>query len=48
MYDLIIIGGAGFWGLLYWNVLVLAHNQIFRRMPRAMVRRAEWLDAVGT
>lgn len=39
---------AGLWGLLYWQVLVLAHNQIFRRMPRAMVSRAEWLEAIAT
>ena len=38
---------AGLWGLLYWNALVLAHNQIFRRMPRAMVRRAEWLESLS-
>jgi len=38
---------AGLWGLLYWNALVLAHNQIFRRMPRGMVRRAEWLESLS-
>jgi uncharacterized protein YbjT (DUF2867 family) len=35
---------AGLPGLVYWNSLVLVHAQIFQRMPRAMVRRAERLD----
>jgi hypothetical protein len=39
---------AGLPGLIYWNSLVLFHNRIFRLMPRAMVRRAEWLEAVST
>ena len=38
---------AGLPGLLYWHSLVLFHNRIFRLMPRAMVRRAEWLEAVS-
>lgn len=38
---------SGLLGLLYWNALVLAHNRIFRGMPRAMVRRAEWLESLG-
>ncbi|MEP7215460.1 MAG: SDR family oxidoreductase [Anaerolineaceae bacterium] len=37
---------AGVLGLLYWNSLTPMHKQIFRRMPEAMARRAEWLDAV--
>lgn len=37
---------SGLLGLLYWNTLVLAHNRIFRGMPRAMVRRAEWLESL--
>ncbi len=37
---------AGLPGLLYWHSLVLFHNRIFRGMPRAMVRRAEWLEGV--
>jgi len=31
----------GVWGLLYWYSLVPAHNFIFRRMPRNMVRATE-------
>jgi uncharacterized protein YbjT (DUF2867 family) len=38
---------SGVLGLLYWNSLVLAHNRIFRGMPHAMVRRAEWLESLG-
>ncbi len=38
---------SGTLGLLYWKALVLAHNRIFRGMPRAMVRRAEWLESLG-
>jgi uncharacterized protein YbjT (DUF2867 family) len=38
---------SGLLGLLYWNSLVLAHNRIFRGMPRATVRRAEWLESLG-
>ncbi|MFN0094773.1 MAG: SDR family oxidoreductase [Dehalococcoidia bacterium] len=37
---------AGLFGLLYWYSLVPAHNRIFRAMPRAIARRAEWLEAV--
>ena len=37
---------SGLLGLLYWNALVLAHNRIFRGMPRAIVRRAEWLESL--
>ena len=37
---------AGVIGLLYWHSLTIAHKQIFRRMPEAMARRAEWLDIV--
>lgn len=32
---------SGVWGLLYWYSLVPAHNFIFRRMPRNMIRAAE-------
>jgi len=32
---------SGVWGLLYWYSLVPAHNFIFRRMPRNIVRAAE-------
>jgi uncharacterized protein YbjT (DUF2867 family) len=39
---------AGLPGLVYWHSLVVFHNRIFRLMPRAMVRRAEWLDSVST
>ena len=39
---------AGLWGLLYWNALGLVHAQIFRRMPRSMVRSAEWLESPST
>jgi len=35
----------GVWGLLYWYALAPAHLFIFRRMSRAMLRRAEQLDA---
>jgi uncharacterized protein YbjT (DUF2867 family) len=35
----------GVWGLLYWYALAPAHLFIFRRMTRAMVRRAEQIDA---
>jgi uncharacterized protein YbjT (DUF2867 family) len=35
----------GVWGLLYWYALAPAHLFIFRRMTRAMMRRAEALDA---
>ncbi|HQR77785.1 MAG TPA: DUF2867 domain-containing protein, partial [Burkholderiaceae bacterium] len=31
----------GIWGLLYWYAMVPAHLFLFRRMTRAMVRRAE-------
>ena len=34
---------AGFWGLLYWYVLVPFHLFIFKGMTRAIVRRAERL-----
>jgi hypothetical protein len=32
---------TGVWGLLYWYSLVPAHNFIFRRMPRNMIKVAE-------
>ncbi len=35
----------GVWGLLYWYALAPAHLFIFRRMTRAMLRRAQRLDA---
>jgi uncharacterized protein YbjT (DUF2867 family) len=35
----------GLWGLLYWYALAPAHLFIFRRMSRAMLRRAEQFDA---
>jgi uncharacterized protein YbjT (DUF2867 family) len=35
----------GIWGLLYWYALVPAHLFIFRAMSRAMLRRAEQIDA---
>jgi uncharacterized protein YbjT (DUF2867 family) len=35
----------GVWGLLYWYALAPAHLFIFRRMTRAMMRRAEGFDA---
>ena len=38
---------SGLLGLAYWYSLVLAHKQIFRRMPLAMIRRASWLDSAG-
>jgi uncharacterized protein YbjT (DUF2867 family) len=38
---------SGMPGLLYWHALTLAHNRIFRGMPRAMVRRAERLESLG-
>jgi len=38
---------AGLLGLAYWYALVLAHNQIFHQMPKAMAKRAEWLDSVA-
>ncbi len=34
----------GVWGLLYWYALAPAHLFIFRRMTRAMMRRAEQVD----
>jgi hypothetical protein len=37
----------GVWGLLYWAVLVPFHLFIFRRMVRAMLRRAEAPAASG-
>jgi hypothetical protein len=36
---------AGFWGLLYWYLLVPFHLFIFKGMTRAIVRRAEQLEA---
>ena len=38
---------SGMPGLLYWNALAAVHPRIFREMPRAMVRRAEWLESLG-
>jgi hypothetical protein len=38
----------GVWGLLYWYALAPAHLFIFRRMTRAMLRRAERIQAAGT
>jgi len=38
----------GVWGLLYWYALAPAHLFIFRRMTRAMMRRAEQFDAERT
>ena len=38
----------GVWGLLYWFALAPAHLFIFRKMTRAMLRRAEQLDAQGS
>ena len=38
----------GVWGLLYWYVLVPAHGFLFRRMTRAIARRAEALEAAPT
>lgn len=38
----------GVWGLLYWYALVPAHNFIFRRMPRNIVRAAERKHAPST
>jgi Protein of unknown function (DUF2867) len=35
----------GVWGLLYWYAMVPAHLFIFRAMSRAMMRRAEQIDA---
>ena len=35
----------GVWGLLYWYALVPAHLFIFKAMTRAMLHRAERLDA---
>jgi hypothetical protein len=35
----------GVWGLLYWYALAPAHLFIFRRMTRAMMIRAERIDA---
>ena len=35
----------GIWGLLYWYALIPAHLFLFRRMSRAMLRRAERFDA---
>lgn len=35
----------GVWGLLYWYALAPAHLFLFRRMSRAMLRRAEAFDA---
>ena len=39
---------TGLPGLLYWYSLVPFHNQIFRKMPREIVRRAEWLALLST
>jgi len=38
---------SGVLGLLYWKALAFAHKRIFRGMPRAIVRRAEWLESLG-
>lgn len=38
----------GVWGLLYWHALAPAHLFIFRKMTRAMLRRAERFDAEGS
>jgi hypothetical protein len=38
----------GVWGLLYWHALAPAHLFIFHKMTRAMLRRAERLDADRT
>jgi hypothetical protein len=38
----------GVWGLLYWYALAPAHLFIFRRMTRAMLRRAQQFDADRT
>jgi uncharacterized protein YbjT (DUF2867 family) len=38
----------GVWGLLYWYALAPAHLFIFRRMTRAMLRRADQVDAEAT
>jgi uncharacterized protein YbjT (DUF2867 family) len=38
----------GVWGLLYWYVLVPAHGFLFKRMTRAIARRAEALEAAPT
>lgn len=38
---------AGVPGLAYWNSLFFVHKQIFRRMPQAMAKRAEWLESVN-
>lgn len=38
----------GVWGLLYWHALAPAHLFIFRRMTRAMLRRAERFDGDGS
>ena len=38
----------GVWGLLYWYALAPAHLFIFRKMSRAMLRRAEQFDAERT
>ncbi|NJL08267.1 MAG: SDR family oxidoreductase [Methylacidiphilales bacterium] len=35
----------GVWGLLYWYAMAPVHLFIFRRMARAMLRRAEQFDA---
>jgi len=35
----------GVWGLLYWYAMAPAHLFLFRRMTRAMLRRAEQFDA---
>jgi uncharacterized protein YbjT (DUF2867 family) len=35
----------GVWGLLYWYALVPAHLFIFRAMAKAMLRRAQQIDA---
>jgi uncharacterized protein YbjT (DUF2867 family) len=38
----------GVWGLLYWFALAPAHVFIFRKMTRAMLRRAEHFDSERT
>lgn len=38
----------GVWGLLYWYALAPAHLFIFRRMTRAMLRRAAQVQAQGS
>ncbi|MBE7518390.1 MAG: DUF2867 domain-containing protein [Thermoflexaceae bacterium] len=36
---------SGFFGLLYWYALLPAHNRIFERMPRGLLRYARRLPA---